>query len=199
MKQAHIAHHLPGRIRIKIPAAKDDPALLGRLQQMFAGMPNLHAVATKPESGSLVLRYDPDHEAEFEQRMLLLLKETLPGQAKKANDELPGNEFDAVTRNIEAEAALLAGRSQAAHAVIEFCKDVDHQLKLATNNAVDLKIVIAFGLAVATFVGIGVHAATPMWVTLALFAIHHFLEMHPPIAVPPTVAYQPHAASLVAA
>jgi hypothetical protein len=201
MKHAHVAHHLPGRIRIKIPAAKDDPALLGQLKQMFTGMPNLHAVVAKPESGSLVLRYDPDQEVEVERRMRQLLKETFPKKApkqahKKPNGEAPDNEFAAVTRKIEEEAAFLAGRSQAAHAVVELFKGLDHQLKLATNNTVDLKIVLALGLAVATFVGVGAHAATPMWVTLALFAINHFLEMHPPQAA---ALRRPHAASLVTA
>jgi hypothetical protein len=200
MKHAHIAHHLPGRIRIKIPAAKDDPALLDRVQKVFVGMPNLHAVIAKPESGSLVLRYDPNHEAEIERRMRELLKQALPKKArKKSNGELPGNEFDAVTRQIEAEAAFLAGRSQAAHVVVEFFKDVDRELKLATNNTVDLKIVLALGLAVATFLGVGAHAATPMWVTLALFAINHFLEMHPPHAAHPAAARPAPAVNLVAA
>jgi len=44
-------------------------------------------------------------------------------------------------------------------------------------NVIDLKIVLALTLAIATFAGVGVSAATPMWVTLALFAVNHFIEM----------------------
>jgi hypothetical protein len=66
-----------------------------------------------------------------------------------------------MSRKIEAEVTSLASRSQSAHAVVAFCKDVDRQARLATNNAIDLKIIIALGLAAATFVGGGVHAATP--------------------------------------
>ena len=40
-----------------------------------------------------------------------------------------------------------------------------------------MKIVLAAGLAAYTFLEIGGNAATPMWVTLALFSLHHFAEL----------------------
>jgi hypothetical protein len=47
--------------------------------------------------------------------------------------------------------------------------------------------VLALALAVATFAGVGATAATPMWVTLALFALNHFIEMQTPGAAGATV------------
>ena len=61
---------------------------------------------------------------------------------------------------------------------VEFVKGVDHQLKTVTDNTIDLKIVLAVGLAGYTFMEIGAEAATPMWVTLVLFATNHFAELH---------------------
>ncbi len=173
-----------------------NPQLLDQLRDMLGGIPALHTVKAKPESGSLVLQYDPNKEGEVEDRLRQVLQASLPARRHKASkDEVPDNEFDVMSRKIEAEARFLASRSQSAHAVVEFFKDVDRHVKLATNNAIDLKIVIALGLAAATFVGVGAHAATPMWVTLALFAINHFLEMHPPAAA----ANPPQGMKLVAA
>ena len=185
MKQhAQIAHQMPGRIRIKIPAARDNPELLEQIRQVFAGMPGLQRTRVKPEAGSIVLRYDPTDEAAFEgqlmqhwQRVVALMPQ--PPKKPRRRHGRPGDEFDEVTRKIEAEAEFLAGRSQTARAVVDFFKQTDHQIKQLTNNAIDLKIVLALALALATFVEIGAHAATPMWVTLALFALNHFLEMHP--------------------
>jgi len=48
MKHVHIAHQMPGRVRIKVPAARDNPELLEEIQQVFAGMPGLKRTRVKP-------------------------------------------------------------------------------------------------------------------------------------------------------
>jgi hypothetical protein len=190
MKQhAQIAHQMPGRIRIRIPAAKGNPELLEQVRQMLSGIPGVESTRIKPDAGSIVLRYDPKDEGAFEARLMEQWKGVLPMIPHRVpkRPELPGNEFAQVAHNVEAEAAFLAGRSRSARAIVEFFKDADREIKTLTNNAIDLKIVLALGLAVATFVEIGAQAATPMWVTLALFALNHFLEMHSPDAAAATM------------
>ena len=53
--------------------------------------------------------------------------------------------------------------------------------KKATGNSVDLKVLLPLGLAVVTVVEIGAAAATPVWVTISLFSLNHFIELqaHP--------------------
>ena len=204
MKQhAQIAHQMPGRVRIKIPAARGNPELLEQIRKVFAEIPGLERTRIKPEAGSIVLRYDPKDEATFEGHLIQRwqhLAPLMPARPKRPRHrELPGDEFDVVTRKVEAEAEFLARRSQAARVVVDFFKEADHYIKTATGNAIDLKIVLALGLAVATFVEIGAHAATPMWVTLALFALNHFLEMHPLETAHSHGTHAPRAVSLVAA
>jgi hypothetical protein len=179
--RAHIVHQMPGRVRIKIPSARGNPDLLEEVRHSFDGVPGLHEVVTKPDSGSIVLLYDPEITADLDEQLRKRWKQALPTLKVKARHprELPGNEFETVSRQLEAEAEFLAGHSQWAKAVVDLFKLTDREIKLLTNNAIDLKIVLAIGLAAATFVGVGAHAATPMWVTLGLFAINHFLEMHP--------------------
>ncbi|HUC65149.1 MAG TPA: hypothetical protein VMA53_06965 [Stellaceae bacterium] len=195
MKQhAQIAHQMPGRIRIKIPAAKGNPELLEQVRQIFAEIPGLEGTRIKPDAGSIVLRYDPKDEDLFQERLMQHWKHTVPLIPHKApkQPKMPDNEFARVTREVEAEAAFLAGHSRSARALVSFFRETDREIKLLTNNAIDLKIVLALGLAVATFAGIGATAATPMWVTLALFALNHFLEMHTPGAA--AAAAMPHPA-----
>ena len=178
---AKVAHHVPGRLRVKIEAGRDNPALLESLKQIFAAVPGINAVIAKPDSGSLVLHYDPSLEAEIEARFASHSSEYVD-----VSGDRPGDEIDKMASKLEAEAEFLATRSQWTHAVVEFFKQFDRQIRAATDDTIDLKIVLALGLAVVTFFGVGAAAATPMWVTLVLFSLNHFIEQHPPIA-PATV------------
>jgi hypothetical protein len=87
-------------------------------------------------------------------------------------------ELDKLTKNIEAEAEFLASHSHSARAVVDFVKTLDHEIKRATNNNVDLKIVFAAGIIGLTVLEVGATAATPVWVTLAIFTVNHFIEIH---------------------
>ena len=71
---------------------------------------------------------------------------------------------------------------------MDFCKKLDREIKVATGNAVDLKIVFAVGIVGVMFLEIGATAATPVWVTFAIFAVNHFVEMHAPTASAPATA-----------
>jgi hypothetical protein len=80
--------------------------------------------------------------------------------------------------SIEQEAEFLAEHSHTAKVIVDFAKDLDRRLKRASNNNLDLKIMVPLGLAAVTFLEIGAAAATPMWVTLAIFSMNHFVELH---------------------
>jgi hypothetical protein len=170
---AEVAHHVPGRLRIKIPTACGNIALLQSLKLVFAGMPGIDSVTVKPNSGSLVLHYDPRLEAEMDARFANY--NNGPVEMMRGR---PGDEFAALAQKVEAEAEFLAGHSEWARAVVNAFKDFDRQIRILSNNTIDLKIALALGLAIATFFGVGAQAATPMWVTLVLFAANHFMEQH---------------------
>jgi hypothetical protein len=57
-------------------------------------------------------------------------------------------------------------------------KQLDKDIKRSTNNNLDLKIMVPVALAGVTFLEIGAAAATPMWITLAIFSLNHFVELH---------------------
>jgi hypothetical protein len=192
----HLAHHTHGRLRMRVPAAKGNHALCEELERTFSALPGIKSVDARVETGSIVLHYCPHSQTELHEHLSQHIASP-PASATlstefKSTGARPGDEFEEVTRKIQAEAEYLAGHSHSAQMVVDFCKDLDRHIKISTNNAVDLKIVLAVGLTVLTFVEIGAAAATPMWVTLGLFALNHFAELHQhnrAQAVPLPVAY----------
>ena len=166
-----IAHQVPGRIRMTIPAGKGNPELLEQIKQTFSIIPGIERVAINPTTGSVVLHYDEDRHDEFhgdfQQHLSVVHKP-------------PSNEIDEIARKFEEEAEFLAEHSHAARAVVDFFKDLDRRVKAATGNIIDLKIVLAIGIIGFTVLEVGASAATPVWVTLVIFSLNHFIEMHPP-------------------
>ena len=167
----HIAHQVPGRIRMKIPAGMGNAELLEQIKQTFGVIPGIEQVTVNPTTGSVVLHYDQDRHDEFHGD----LRQHLP-----IHHRPPSNEIDEIARKFEDEAEFLAEHSHTARVVVDFFKDLDRRIKAATGNMIDLKIVLAAGIIGFTVFEVGAGAATPVWVTLVIFSLNHFIEMHPP-------------------
>ena len=166
-----IAHQVRGRIRMKIPAGKGNPELLDRIKQTFGVIPGIEQVIVNPTTGSVVLHYDEDRHDEFHGD----LHQHLPGGHRP-----PSNEIDVLAQKLEDEAEFLAEHSHVARMVVDFFKEADRQIKTSSGNLIDLKIVLAAFVIGFTVLGVGATAATPVWVTLVIFSLNHFIEMHPP-------------------
>src|SRR5579871_4839611 len=162
-----VAHQVPGRVRLKVPGVKDSPELVDQIKQMFNAIPGIEEVTVNPTTGSVVLHYDTDHHDQFHGH----LQHHTGGHYKP-----PTNEIDSLANKIEEEAEYLAEHSHTAKVVVDYFKDFDHQIKIATGNVVDLKIVLAAGIAGFTIFEVGASAATPVWVTLSIFALNHMIQ-----------------------
>jgi Heavy metal associated domain 2 len=167
-----IAHQVPGRIRMKIPSAKGNPELLEEMKQTFGVIPGIEQVIINPATGSLVLHYDTDQHHEFHGH----LERHTGGHYRPP----PTNEIDALASKIQQEAEFLAENSHTARAVVDFFKQVDQAIKSGSSNTIDLKIVLAAGIAGFTIFEVGATAATPVWVTLAMFGLNHLIEANSP-------------------
>jgi hypothetical protein len=167
-----IAHQVPGRLRMKIPASKGNPDLLKQISETFGVIPGIQQITVNPTTGSIVLHYDVDRHDEFYGTFQ-------HHYDAHRQDRPPSNEIDELTRRIEEEAKFLAGHSHSARAVMDFVEKVDHEIKTATTNTIDLKIAFAVGIIGFTVLEVGATAATPVWVTLAIFTLNHIIEMHP--------------------
>jgi cation transport ATPase len=161
-----IAHQVPGRIRLKVPKAKENPELVEQIKQMFNVIPGVEEVTVNPVTGSVVVHYDTDRHHEFHGRLQ---------QHTGGHNAPPSNEIDALANKIQQEAEYLAQHSHTARVVVDYCKDFDRGIKVATGNAVDLKVALAVGIAGITLLEVGATAATPVWVTLSVFALNHMI------------------------
>lgn len=174
-----IEHQVPGRVRMKIPAGKGNPDLLKQVSDVFAVIPGIEEVTVNPTTGSVVLHYDTERHDEFhdafrERHNAHNAQHGAPdGGFHGANTEL-----DRITHSIEEEAEFLASHSHSMRAVVDFVKSLDREIRRATNNSIDLKIIFAVCIIGFTVFEVGPTAATPVWVTLAIFTVNHFIEMH---------------------
>jgi hypothetical protein len=168
-----IAHQTAGRVRMKIPSGKGNPDLLQEVAQTFRIIPGIDKVSINAVTGSIILEYDPDHHKTFNDRLARSMM-------SHGGATMLGSEFDELARKIENEAEFLAQRSEAARAIVDFFRQADRDIKVATHNVVDLKIVLAVGVIGLTVFEIGAHAATPVWLTLSIFTFNHFLELRNP-------------------
>ncbi len=167
MMNVQVAHQVPGRIRLKVPNVKDNPELVEQIKQMFHVIPGIEDVTVNPTTGSVVLCYDTDKHDEFHGHL-----EHHTG----GHDRAPTNEIDALASKIGQEAEFLAEHSHTARVIVDYFKHFDDQIKLATGNVVDLKIVLALGIAGFTIFEVGASAATPVWVTISIFALNHMIQ-----------------------
>ena len=164
----NIAHQVPGRIRLKIPSAKGNQELLRQIGETFGAIPGIEQVTVNATTGSVVLHYDADRHDEFH------------GHSRAMHDirRPPATEIDKIAQGIEDEAEYLARHSKSARAVVDCFKHLDTEIKRVTDNNIDLKILLALGIIGITVFEVGATAATPVWVTLSLFALNHFIELH---------------------
>jgi len=180
---AEVAHATHGRVRLKIPAAKRNPDLLHQIKAAFEILPGIDAIEVRRESGSLLIFYDADHHPDIAS-LFVSLSQTedapvdMAPHAAAATHRPPQTKLDELTSTIEAEAEYLAEHSHVAKSIVDVVRQLDRQIKLATNSNVDLKILVPIALAGFTFLEIGAAAATPMWVTLVIFSLNHFVELH---------------------
>jgi hypothetical protein len=179
-----IAHQVPGRVRMKVPSAKGNPAMLEEIRKAFSAIPGIEQVVVNPVTGSVVLKYDADRHDDFHTGFTDRFNE----HHGHVHGLPPSNEIDALATKIQEEADFLAKHSEAAKAVVDFCKHWDREIKVASGNLVDLKIVLCIGLVGFTIFEIGAAAATPVWVTLTLFGLNHFIEIQSELAETARVA-----------
>jgi len=174
-----IEHQVPGRVRMKIPAGKGNPELLKQISDVFGAIPGVEEITVNPTTGSIILHYDVDLHDEFHGsfRQRYEAHAAVHGSGSSA---LHGadTELDKLTKSIEAEAEFLASHSHFARAVVDFVKEVDREVRVATNNNVDLTIIFAAGIIAMTVLEVGATAATPVWLTLTIFTVNHFIELH---------------------
>jgi cation transport ATPase len=193
--KAHIAHHVKGRLRVRVPSAKGNPKALEEIKRSLASLTGVHEVEVSPTTGSVTVHYDPSRHADFHQHL------AGDGQHKNVVAIPPPpklSEVDEMEEMLEREAEYLASHSHTAKALVDFIRKCDVELKRASGNQLDLKVLTPLALAVYAFLELGIEAATPVWLTLGIFSFNHFVDLHvhhdvaPQADCPPTPAPRRH-------
>ena len=175
-RSARTVHHVRGRIRLKIAGSKGEPRLLEEIRQAIAPLKGVKSVDVNPATGSVVVHYNPAMHEGFQAHL------ATHGENAGSFILMPPeiSEVDELAKKIEQEAEFLSEHSAAARTIVDAFKTADRALKIATDNTVDLKVLLPLGLAVYSFVEIGLEASTPLWVTLGIFSFNSFLALHAP-------------------
>lgn len=72
MDTANTLHHVPGRLRVKIPSARSNPLKSRQISELL-DIYGVHAVRVNPMTGSTIVTYDPDQIGA--ERLLQVLKD----------------------------------------------------------------------------------------------------------------------------
>lgn len=176
-KQAHVAHHTRGRVRVRVRGGKGNPQILEQIKQSLQPKPGVKRVDVNPSTGSVVVHYDDRLHPDFH-KTLTEHGET-SGLFALQPPEL--SEVDRIAETVQREAEFLAAHSETARGIVDFVKRVNNAVKQATDNNLDLKVLLPLGLAVYSVMEVGVEVSTPMWVTLGIFSFNSFIALHPPL------------------
>ena len=174
---ATVVHHIPGRLRVRVRHAKHDPRMLEDLRNFVSGLSGVRSVEINPVTGSMLVHYEPESQEEIQ----ALLQAAQQAQAQPpVEDEQPPELFEAdeLAEKIEREAEFLAAHSELAFHMVNAVKSLNKEIRAATGNTVDLKVLLPAGLAVWAFFKAGADVATPLWVTLAIFSFNSFVALH---------------------
>jgi hypothetical protein len=193
--RAHVAHHSKGRLRIRVPSAKGDPAALEEIRRTLSPVPGVSRVDVNEAIGTITVHYDPAKHVDFHGHLAHaegshqeMLHVAPPPPALPALTEV-----DEAMEMLEKEAAFLSSHSHAANVLFEGLRKFDIELKKATDNNLDLKVLAPLGLAIYAFLELGFEAATPVWLTLGVFSFNHFVTLHTttPTTCPPPPRSKP--------
>jgi len=180
---ANVAHHVKGRIRVRMPKNKRDHASLEKVKRSISPMHGVKSVDVNSSTGSVIVHYDADKHADFPSAL------ARHAEANNLFTLAPAcSEVDEMVETIEKEAEFLAEHSEVARAIVEFVKGLNQEVKKATNNNVDLQVLLPLGLAAYAFLGLEAEVATPLWVTLGLFSFNSFISLHHPVQATMDVA-----------
>jgi hypothetical protein len=171
---AHVSHHLPSRLRLKVPRAKGDPPWCQHLRQVLLGLPGLTRVEINPVTGSVLLHYDAAQHEEFLRQLTAYAT-----HADLFALRPPAlSEAETLARTIEAEAGVLATQSETARRIVTGVEQLNIAIKRATGNTLDLNVLLPLGLAFYAFFEVGAEVTTPLWVTLGIFSFNSFVALH---------------------
>lgn len=172
-RPAHIVHHVPGRLRIRVLGVRNtESEFFAAVQNVIGALHGVDSVRVNPASSSIVINYRPS-DTVFHFRLQ---------SDPRVNTWLSLEGEDALLAEIDeaviAGSRYLGSHSRLAEAIVSTAEQLDSGLRYASDGYLDLKVLLPLGVAAATSLHKARGRGTPMWLTLSTFAFNAFLALH---------------------
>ena len=171
-RAARIAHHVPGRLRLKVVGAPAQKEYFAAVKEVIASLEGVDSVRVNPASSSIVIDYSPV-DTVFHFR----LKDD-----PTVNSWLRLEGEDALLARVDEAVAsgphYLGAHSRMADGILSGAEQLDTRLRRASDGYLDLKLLLPLAFAAATSMRQARGRGTPMWLSLGTFAFNSFLTLH---------------------
>lgn len=172
VRTVRIAHHVPGRMRLKVLGVRAEPEFFATVQHVIAGLEGVDKVRVNAASSSIVIDYSPA-DTVFHFRLQ---------DDPDVNSWLSLQGDDALLAGID-EAVVsgshyLAQHSRLAEDLVSGAEQLDVRLRRASDGYLDLKLLLPLLFAAATSMRQARGRGTPMWLSLGTFAFNTFISLH---------------------
>jgi hypothetical protein len=161
MRQAEVVHHIAGRMRIRIPMAKREAALMESIRNSIKNFRGVREVSANPSLGTLLIRYDP-----------VLFEEAIPSITEQAS------KTELFALHSSAEDDDQPPVSQLDRALDRLFGKANRIVEAATGQSVNLKEVFPFGILVYSLFFVDRAIAASQWWSWVQFALSTYLELH---------------------
>ena len=157
-----IAHHLPERTRLRTPVLRNDVARCERVAEALCAVPGVRAVDVRPYTGSVLVTHAADVAVSIlvtEAQRVIGVKHVLAvGEAPPVEGEPPA--FSAIARKL-----------------VVAVRDIDRDIRRASDGSVDLGTLATLGLlgAGAAEVATTGNLPIPPWFNLAWWGFRTFV------------------------
>jgi hypothetical protein len=124
---ATIESHVPGRVRARLPRENRGHDILQEIHDILSDVEGILSVVMNPRTGSVLVNYDPDR-LDFDALVQLARAAGIirsPSEPRTHNEKRPWPH-----------------RSESAERLISGFRTLDRRIHLATNGAMDLKMLI---------------------------------------------------------
>jgi Heavy metal associated domain 2 len=175
MYQAHIVHHIPGRMRIKVPFLKGASAYSEQISDLLMPLDGLRQVDFSPLTGSVLLHYDPEKYEHFSKDLSEYVQRAM------GMDLLSTSKNGERTSKVNSSevVAPLVFDTKLARDINVFFSRINQSVRAATDDVLDLKSLLPVGLGTYALFTAGSAMTTPLWVTLGIFSFTSFAILNP--------------------
>jgi hypothetical protein len=157
-------------MRLRVPAAKGNRDALEQIAAAITSLEGVKSVECNAVTGSVLVCYA--HEAYRDLGALWATwdRSGIPISLSPDGDQRSVSKVKRRRRPTEPSAA--------ARSITEFFGEMDGLIRDATDNELDLRVILPVAAVALGLLALGRARATPLWLTLMIFAFHSFLTLH---------------------